>query len=644
MSLFGGEDSVPQSPEISFPSSHQRSPTPPIAHNTSLTSFVLDSDEDDEFDDNEEPKLESNDVPSRPNRFTGKPSTWRGYTAADRQVVASLENIESADLAAHLYNAHNLKRRVRRPAEQLVGVKDHQRKDSWLKKGKGLEFTDPFGEKQTELVPSKAWTTWPMPPKLIPTKESGVKEADSDEETWYIVDSGACDVGENMRNEILALFLRQAKETWLARPYEAKDQDATPKRKPRAKSCAKTLLLDSPQSVTPNVEMQDAATVKEGIAPTSESEADGNLGNTLGKTRGHKPQTPSVKAAFLADDDEARRILQPSVNSLLAQIDSLALAVRRSRLNQFGRSGYDGRSGSEFTSGAESVASDTVRLSQPTEKKSSRTCLRANDISKPNEKSKDFEAEHTTDSDLCSDYDGSHREEERDEDNSDESQPSKRKPNISKKPRQYSESSGNQSGTHDIMGQQGLMDWSEVLGIASITGWDQQVVARTAQRCAVLFGEGMSFRTFDERLATEPVVDPVHYNPSTIPCLDNMVSTNASITKRPLFEIGTLRCPHKDCFGSQKDYRIPYRVVEHVMRAHGYDPRTNDSDNEERKVGGVHIDGFLQPVTLKHGWLGGGRSKAGSKKAEVGKDKPTDPKKRKIERGTASPAVGMDDE
>jgi N-terminal acetyltransferase B complex catalytic subunit len=47
------------------------------------------------------------------------------------------------------------------------------------------------------------------------------------------------------------------------------------------------------------------------------------------------------------------------------------------------------------------------------------------------------------------------------------------------------------------------------------------------------------------------------------------------------------------------------------MRVHGYDPRTNDSDNEERTFGGVHIDGFLQPVTAKPGWLGNGRTKAG---------------------------------
>jgi N-terminal acetyltransferase B complex catalytic subunit len=58
------------------------------------------------------------------------------------------------------------------------------------------------------------------------------------------------------------------------------------------------------------------------------------------------------------------------------------------------------------------------------------------------------------------------------------------------------------------------------------------------------------------------------------------------------------------------------------MRVHGYDPRSNDSDNEERTHGGVHIDGFLQPITAKQGWLGHGRSKAGGKKRKTERTDP----------------------
>jgi N-terminal acetyltransferase B complex catalytic subunit len=155
------------------------------------------------------------------------------------------------------------------------------------------------------------------------------------------------------------------------------------------------------------------------------------------------------------------------------------------------------------------------------------------------------------------------------------------------------------------------MDWSEVLGLAAVQGWDREAIARTAQRCAALFGESMSFMHFHETLALKPASEPVFYTPSAIPPPAVSLIPQPPTPKRPFFQIGTLRCPHVDCYGHEKDFALPYRVVEHCMRVHGYDPRTNDSDNEERTFGGVHIDGFLQPVTAKPGWLGNGRAKAG---------------------------------
>jgi len=40
----------------------------------------------------------------------------------------------------------------------------------------------------------------------------------------------------------------------------------------------------------------------------------------------------------------------------------------------------------------------------------------------------------------------------------------------------------------------GLRDWSDVLGIAALQGWDGVVIDAAAKRCAALFGEGMDFR------------------------------------------------------------------------------------------------------------------------------------------------------
>jgi hypothetical protein len=637
MSLFGGEESAQQSPEIS-PTAllPERSPTPPNVQNPPLVSFTLDSDEDDNSGDEDEgSELLSDEEPSRPNRFTGKSQTWRGYTAADRQIAASLEEMESADLAAHLYNAHHLKRRVRRPTEHLGRLHDWRAKDSWLKKGRELDFTDPFGEIQTELVPGKVWTAWPVAPKLIPTKEPGVGRADSEEDTWYIEGAGARDAGEVMREEILALFLRQAKEAWIGRDFESsgKDEVATPKRKSRAKSEAKSVRLERSQSVASDAEMHDAD-IRERTAAASESDAEEKFANILGKTRGRKLQPPSAKVAFLADDDEARRLLQPSINSLLARLDHLALAVRRSRLNHYGKGAYSDRSGSDFTSDAESVASDA--RAPPRSRSKGQVAKKA--ISKLSA------ARRSSGSESISSLEVTGAEGNDENSSSDGSQTSKRQRATSKRPRKGSDSSSNNSH-REVSKQYGLMDWSEVLGLASVTGWDQQAVERTAQRCAALFGEGMSFRTFDASASTIP--EPVHYNPTTIPAPEDSAATASwPSPKRPYFDIGAIRCPHKDCWGSKQDFAIPYRVVEHLMRVHGYDPRTNDSDNEERKVGGVHIDGFLQPISAKQGWLGGGRAKGGGKKTDSGKGKAKGmgQKKQKTASGASSPVIIDDSE
>lgn len=44
----------------------------------------------------------------------------------------------------------------------------------------------------------------------------------------------------------------------------------------------------------------------------------------------------------------------------------------------------------------------------------------------------------------------------------------------------------------------GLRDWSDIIGIASMTGWEPAIVQKAAARCATLFEEGITFRTLAE--------------------------------------------------------------------------------------------------------------------------------------------------
>ncbi|KAF3035613.1 hypothetical protein E8E11_003259 [Didymella keratinophila] len=623
MSLFGGDSSAPPT-ESEYESITDNPPSPiaevplqspPSAQHAGLQSAaeeathnVTDNDADSEKSDNE--------VPERPNRFKGPPQTWKGYTADDRQLTESLQQIEDIDLAAHLYNAHALKRRVLKPAPELSTLNNWQNKDAWLKQGKELQYTDAVRQVQIELVPAKDWTAWPVPPASFYTLANGFRRAAvaPEKDEWVIGGNGTQDPGEELKDELLGTFLRLAKGSWNAKPWQEDGHRGATERPPsRSRS----------QSVHTDVEMKDARgnELEDGDDKTTKERR---------KKRGRKPRVEKdTNPVVIADDAKAERILRPTIASMLTKLDDVALALRRTRLNHFGRSGFgDGSSQSEFTTDAETTepegqsipqsrAKSTSR-SKPITRQSSRPSSRASRAPKSPKKPSNA-AVQPDDSESASDYGAQFGE-----DDALDSDASRGDTKRRKRSRSASTAEGEDSANTRDWSRAGLMDWSEVLGIAAVKGWDQNALARTAKRCSALFGENMSFRPFAEDLAAKPLASPVQYTPSTIPLPSGLPFSAPRPEKRPYYQAGAIRCPHPDCYGHHKDFRMAYRVIEHCMRQHGYDPRTNDSDNEERTHGGVHIDGFLQPITAKQGWLGHGRSKAGGKKRKTEGDESSD--------------------
>ncbi|KAF9698942.1 hypothetical protein EKO04_002874 [Ascochyta lentis] len=628
MSLFGGDSSAPpteseyESESDNPPSSIARSPpgsslrSPPSAQIVGITHGAHDLATEEVAQDlagNDADSEESDDhEPERPNRWKGPPQTWKGYNAADRQIAESLQQLEDADLAAHLYDAHALKRRVRKPAAEVSMLNNWQNKDAWLKEGKDLQYTDAAGQSQTELVPTKDWTAWPLPPTSLYTLSNGFRRAAvaPEENEWVIGGSGAQDPGEELREEMLGVFLRLAKDNWNKKDWQEEGQLSAKKRgRPKARSRS--------QSFHSDIDMKDS----------SGDEFRNGLGEVAHEgrvKRGRKAQTElAIKPTILADDAKAQRLLRPTVASMLDKLDDVALALQRTRLNHFGRGGFgEGSSQSEFTTDAETTERESRSRSQSRTKSASRTkpairqpsrpsSTRASRAPKSTKKSPISRVE-PEDSDSASDYGAQFGDKDGPETDT------SRSPTLRRK-RSRSESTMDEddvSNTRD-WSRAGLMDWSEVLGIAAVKGWNQQALARTAQRCSALFGESMSFMPFHEDLATKSSATPVLYTPSAIPAPSESANGVSRSTKRPYFQPGAIRCPHIDCYGHHKDFAMSYRVIEHCMRIHGYDPRSNDSDNEERTHGGVHIDGFLQPITAKQGWLGHGRSKAGGKKRKT---------------------------
>ncbi|KAF2440761.1 hypothetical protein P171DRAFT_435528 [Karstenula rhodostoma CBS 690.94] len=660
MSLFGGDESIPSAPS---PSPSERSSSPPIAQEAPSLPFAV-PDPDDSLDEDFQPSSPEAELAPLEQRIV-KPQAWRRYTEADREIVASLENIESADLAAHLYNAHSLKRRLRRPAEQLGNLKDWQSKDAWLKKGEELQYKDPLtGDLETELVPSKLWTAWPLPPKRLLPKGPALRKTEGSEDGWYISSASDRDSGQVMREELLALFMRTAKENWTSEQAVIKDTESHAETITISSSLSNSDSEVEVQPVIKNIKVDQRGNTprnkraKGAVSKLYSSETDGEqitrqLGDLNVDTEDDPPQGTSLDselesaspnqmrqrslsgsqqlttgATFLTDDDEARRILEPSVNSLLCRIDELALAVHRNRLNHAGDGPPRSGSGSDYMTDGETPAPRARSLSRlqsrsqaPKKAHSRRPLVLQKHAPRPQEPRQ--ESHNAADSNSASNYGADHESE-------DEDAPEKPKTARARSSSGNSSPRSNASSTPEVRRGAGLMDWSELLGLAAIAGFDKRVIESTAQRCSSLFGERMNFRTFDESLAKQPILEPVQYIPSMIPAPDEMQAepdgavrgpesseqVRTSWAKRPYFDPGSLRCPHTDCPGSLKEFSGSSRLTQHVRRKHGYDPRTNDSDNEERTVGGVHIDGYLQPIWAKPGWLGHGRAKSEATETE----------------------------
>ncbi|KAJ6280538.1 hypothetical protein J3E71DRAFT_392736 [Bipolaris maydis] len=638
MSLFGGDGVKPglssyesDTSESSFtPSSppvvgiadvHDAQEAQPVYTPVQINvddDIVTDADSsENEFDESDEE--DEDEEPARPNRFHGTPQTWEEHTEADRRIAESIEQMENSDLSAHLYNAHMLKRRLQRPAQDLARLEMWQSKDEWLMPEKDLKYTDAAGLVQDAIVPPPDWTAWPVPPTELPDYseklDSGLVRGQADE--WAIESTSKHDAGEELREELLAVFLRIAKDQWNMRDASSSTSDAdNDPETSRSRSPSESARLSQPSSARTDAEMEAYSDPYE---ENAEHESNMEQTQQYGKKRGRKKQPDTfTKPVVLADDAKAQQLLQPSIQSIMNKLDDLALAICRMQLNQIRDEDSAGSSMSEFTSGAESSGRESRPLSRarsrtasslrrPRTRSSSRASLiRTNRVVEQSTQEKDTNA---MDSDAtsggASDWEASSQA-------------------IGKRKRRRPSGSVSDAGStieDEEMGR-GLMDWSEVLGLAAVRGWDKAAVARTAQRCAALFGESMSFIPYDESLASQSAPKPIWFTPSTPAATSLLSSTKPPTSERPLSQFNTLRCPHTDCYAHKHEFESLNRVAEHCYRVHGYDPNINDAENEEKVASCVHIDGFLQPVTEKPGWVRHGRRTTGngSKKQSKGKD------------------------
>lgn len=225
------------------------------------------------------------------------------------------------------------------------------------------------------------------------------------------------------------------------------------------------------------------------------------------------------KPVVLADDERASQILQPTVQHILRKLDDLLRGLHRSRTYYFDV----GDSESE----SQSQARRSTSRARSRKRKGSVSMRDASNVGS---------SENLTAN----------------------SQTNRRGSTRRAASRSRSKSVPTPLSIKMRKSRLGLRGWSDILGMASLSGWDSNIVEAAASRCSSLFEEGILFRTLDEG--------------------GKDFSERSYISRSARIPIGRTATPL---------------------------PSENQGSNDHDKdamVAGVHVDGYLQPIAAKKSW------------------------------------------
>ena len=395
---------------------------------------------------------------TRPNKYDGPSSTWRGWTATERQLAASLDQIQANDLSVHLYNFFHVKQ----------DANNQESAKAWAS--------------------AEGWTAWPMEPTRVPRVTDNIQwEAKMSTE----IGPGAMGPRELLQDILAARVLKKAKERFLSRHWEdpSTEKSASPRDR-RFSRQSRVAMLAGDASISSNT-------------------------------------TPVI----MADDEFAKGVLQPSLNQMMNKLDALLASLHQAR---------------------NSYATYNKALTKMTTDKKSNKRKRGRNSSRPGDteittapsnQSRETSPEHPG-------ADGAYS-------------------NIQRRHRLHRPKGTSSQNKADL----GLRDWSDVVGVASMCGWDSAVVARAAARCSDLFEERISFRTLYEGSAQD---QEIRYEPE-------------------IFAAENFQTAKSD------DEQISDEV---------FDTSGATAELKGDMVGGVHVDGFLQPIKRKKSWSRSSRAQS----------------------------------
>lgn len=491
-------------------------------------------------------------------------STYLSRIAPERDVADSLDVLTARDLSIHLFNAFALKRRartpnsssgstLRRPAPRRAVKKDSS-KDAKVPNAPTDDNDDASDNSITyEQVgdpgwrPPKVWTAWPVRAEEVPREE---KEWEEDGPFAALREDGEESSSGTLVELLVGHVLKAAKE-------RLRDKG----------------LVDR--------EQQASSATKDNGERHSSSSSDGLLDEDAPAGE----DSPFLAAEVLADDDHAASILRPSIQHILSSLDKLLSNLHHARASYTAPKRR--RNTRSFDGAASEPTESNAGISATS---SSRKRRRSRTASMKNHPTQNQDLEDST----SNDGDPSNKPHSRKRHRTDSPTRSKSRPRVhsntksTSRPRSKSRPAPtSRSKSPPIAKLQELgshkprftpLDWSTVLGIASLSAFPPRVVQKAAKRCADLFDEGVKFRVlrFDGADRGEEV---------------DVLPAAWDSTERE----------------QEDDSRKEGDTAENSLKRDGSRarvpaPKNIQVDGRDATHGGVHVDGFLQPIQGQKWW------------------------------------------
>lgn len=248
---------------------------------------------------------------------------------------------------------------------------------------------------------------------------------------------------------------------------------------------------------------------------------------------------PFAKPAFIADDDDTSRLLKQNARHITSKLDDLLTGLHKSRRHQAIRS----------------IASDEPSTRSKSNKRKRRSTTVESPILAAEADSQDLDLQ------------------------------AKRKKT---KDRDFV---GHPSGPHAANPR----DWSELIGMASLTGWNSAVIDRAAKRCAALFGERMIIRTMPESAAGRAADSIKEYRLEIIPDIDESDEEEEEEEQEEVSSANGFNCPEQLCPQHHRFYEKRWQIRQHLKHTHKYSQEALDAHGKaqtlpDAKSSVEHID------------------------------------------------------